>query len=192
MLSISVKVSGLDLVPDRLRVRAAIKAALRQMGSAIGLRAVRNISRFFRIRTGKLRRGMDFNLREQGDTFVATVRNTVFYGTILEGGAAAHKIPKTLGKIAQRRALARAGRLTPGERRAGEAAFLAGERVPTKLLRFEVGGKTVFAKAVRHPGLRPSRWFASAAEDALPDLQRILERELGAVTKGGNVGRTAA
>ena len=182
MLTINVKVTGLDLVPGRPEVRHAIKQALRQASSAIGTRAVRNLSgRFVKIRTGTLRRGMRFSLKESGQDFVATVRNIVFYGTILEGGAVAHRIPKFKGKVAQRRALARAGRVTPGERRAGEAAFLRGERIPLTPLRFQAGGKTIFAMAVKHPGLRPRPWFASAVEDALPDLQRIFERELGAV-----------
>lgn len=191
MLTISVKVSGLDLVPGRPEVRAAIKAALRHASSAIGIRAVRNLSgRFVKIRTGTLRRGMRFSLKESGQDFVATVRNIVFYGTILEGGAAAHAIPGLKGKVAQRRALARAGRVTPGERRPGEAAYLAGERIsPT--LRFQAGGKTIFAKSVKHPGLRPRPWFASAAEDALPELQRIVEREMDGVTKGRPAARPA-
>ena len=165
MLTINVKVTGLDLVPGRPEVRAAIKSALRHASSAIGTRAVQNLSgRFVRIRTGTLRRGMRFSLKEQGDAFVATVRNIVFYGTILEGGAAAHTIP---------------GKLTRREKREG---------IRQKVLRFEAGGKTIFTKAVAHPGLRPRRWFASAVEDALPDLQRIFERELGAALTKGQPG----
>jgi hypothetical protein len=162
MLSISVKVSGLDLFPGRPEVRAAIKEALRQSGQLIRTRAQANLSgRFVRIRTGKLRRGFSpVTVRERGQEFVVTVRNTVFYGHILEGGAAAHKIP---------------GPLTRREKREG---------IRQKVLRFEAGGKTIFARSIVHPGLRPRRWFAAAVQDALPDLERIFERELGAaITK---------
>lgn len=166
MLTISVKVIGLDLFPGRPEVRAAIKSALTQSAHAIKTRAERNLSgRFVRIRTGRLRRGMRASVKERGQDFVATVRNIVFYGHILEGGAAAHVIPGVLGRKA------RANRIARGE----------GAR---KTLRFEAGGKTIFARSVVHPGLRPRRWFASAVQDALPDLERIFERELGAaVTK---------
>lgn len=186
MLTISVKVHGLDLFPGAPEVRAAIRSALAQSAHAIKTRAEVNLSgRFVRIRSGRLRRGMRIKIKETPQQFVATVRNVVFYGQILEGGAIAHAIPTQVrGKVALRRALARQGRLTIGERRPGEAAFLAGERPHQKTLRFEAGGKTIFARSVVHPGLRPRRWFASAVQEALPDLQRIFERELGAaVTK---------
>ena len=158
MLTISVKVTGLDLFPGRPEVRAAIKSGITQAAHAIKSRAELNLSgRFVKIRTGKLRRGMRVTVKEKGQDFVATVRNVVFYGTILEGGAAAHRIP---------------GALTRRERREG---------IRQPVLRFEAGGKTIFARSVVHPGLRPRRWFASAVQDALPDLERIFERELGAV-----------
>lgn len=158
MLTISVKVTGLEMVPGRPEVRAAIKEALRQSAQAIKTRAEVNLSgRFVKIRTGKLRRGMRMQVKESGQSFVATVRNVVFYGTILEGGAKAHSVP---------------GPLTRRERREGA-------RQP--VLRFEAGGKTIFARSIVHPGLRPRRWFAAAVQDALPDLERIFERELGAV-----------
>lgn len=158
MLTISVKVTGLDLFPGKPEVRAAIKSALTQSAHAIKARAEQNLSgRFVKIRTGKLRRGMRVSVKERGQDFVATVRNVVFYGHILEGGAVAHKVP---------------GGLTRREQREG---------IPQKVLRFELGGKTIFTKSVVHPGLRPRRWFASAVQDALPDLERIFERELGAV-----------
>jgi hypothetical protein len=162
MLTISVKVIGLDLFPGAPEVRAAIRTALARSANVIKTRAELNLSgRFVRIGTGKLRRGMRVNIRETGQQFVATVKNIVFYGQILEAGAAAHKIP---------------GALTRKEQRAG---------VHQKVLRFEAGGKTVFARSIVHPGLRPRRWFASAVQEALPDLQRIFEQELGAaVTKG--------
>jgi hypothetical protein len=187
MLTISVKVSGLDTFPGQPEIRKAIRTAIAQAAYAIRNRAEQNLSgRFVAIRTGKLRRGMRVNLRETPQAFVATVRNIVFYGQILEGGAKSHLIPKKkIGKVAQRRALARAGRTTLFERRPGEAAYLRGERIAPKVLRFEAGGKTIFARSVVHPGLRPRRWFASAVQEALPDLQRIFEQELGAaVTKG--------
>lgn len=171
MLTIRVNVRDLDLFPATPEVRQAIKRALQQATAAIKTRAEANLSgRFVRIRTGKLRRGMRVKIRDSGDRFVATVRNIVFYGQILEGGAAAHTLP--------------AG-LTRRERQAGERQ---------KILRFEAGGKILFATAVVHPGLRPRRWFASAVLEAVPDLERIFERELGAaVTKRSIVlpGRAA-
>lgn len=164
MLSISVKVSGLDLFPGRPEVRAAIRQALRRSGQLIKVRAESNLSgRFVRMRTGRLRRGFKpITVRERGQEFVVTVKNTVFYGHVLEGGAAAHVIPGVLGKRALRNRLAR-----------GEGL--------RKTLRFEVGGKTIFARSIVHPGLRPRRWFASAVQEALPELERIFEQELGAV-----------
>lgn len=184
MLSISVKVTGLDLFPAQPEVRDAIGRSLLRSGEVIKLRAQANLSgRFVGVRSGKLLRGFKpLVLREQGQAFVVTVKNTVWYGNVLEGGAAAHVIPKVLrGKVAMRRALARQGRTTFGERRPGEAAFLRGERPDRKVLRFEIGGKVIFARQVVHPGLRPRRWFASAVTESLPDLQRIFEQEFGAV-----------
>lgn len=38
-----------------------------------------------------------------------------------------------------------------------------------KALRFKVGGRTVFAKSVQHPGNRGTHWFDRAVE-AWPDI----------------------
>lgn len=161
MLNISVRVLGLDLFPGKPEVQAAIERALRRAQHAIIVRAERNLSgRFVRIRTGKLRRGMRSSLKRVGGNFVATVRNTVFYGHILEGGAKAHVMPGVLGRRALRNRLAR-----------GEGA--------RKTLRFEAGGKVIFARSIVHPGLRPRRWFAAAVEEALPELRAAFEQELG-------------
>lgn len=171
MLKISVKLIGLDLFPGPVAVRSAIEKALRRVQASIILRAERNLSgRFVRIRTGKLRRGMQSSFKRAGNSFVATVRNKVFYGQILEAGSKAHLIPiVVMGP--------RAGRRRP------------------KTLKFEAGGKTIYARQITHPGSRPRPWFQSAVEDALPDLQAALEDELAAVgvtVTGSRLSRTSA
>lgn len=164
MITISVQTRGLDLFPGRPEVRAAIEQALRRSQAAIVTAATRNLSgRIVRVRTGKLRRGMRSSLKVVGDRFVATVRNVTFYGHILESGAKAHRVPKLLGRRALRNRLRR-----------GEG--------PQKTLRFEVGGRVVFARSVVIPPLRPRRWFAAAVDEALPELQRAFEQELGSLS----------
>jgi hypothetical protein len=158
MLSIRVRVTGLDQFPGQPEIRAAIRESIRRSGELIKVRAEANVGRFMRVRTGKLKRGFQLRVRESGTRFVVTVRNTVFYGHMLEGGTKPHTIP---------------GGLTRREKREGTRQ---------KVLRFEAGGKTIFARAVHHPGLRPRRWFAGSVHEALPELQRIFEQELGAVT----------
>jgi len=183
MLKMTIHVRGLEQFPGRPEVQQAVGRALRRGVRSIVVRAQRNLAgRYLRVRTGKLRRGMRWSVKQKDGVFVATVRNVVFYGHILDGGAAAHVVPGVLGQTGQRQALARAGRVTPGERRAGEAAFLAGKRIRQKTLRFEVGGKVIFARSIVHPGLRPRRWFRDAVIEALPELQRAFEQELGVLS----------
>lgn len=167
MLSISVKVSGLEQFPGAPEIRDAIRRSIRKSGELIKLTAEANVGRFMRVRTGKLRRGFQLRERESGTRFVVTVRNTVFYAHMLEGGTAPHKLP---------------GPLTRNER---------WTLTRQKILRFEVGGKTIFARAVQHPGIRPRRWFAGSVHEALPELQRIFEEELAKATTPASAGRLA-
>lgn len=166
MLEISVKVSGLELVLGRPEVRAALRQSIRRAGQIIKVRAEASARRFFRQGTGNpgrfgrnvppLSRSLRVRVRERGDEFAVTVKSITFYGHILEVGAAAHRIP---------------GPLTRRERREG---------VQQKVLRFQAGGKVIFARSVLHPGVRRRPWFASAVQAAVPDLQQIFEQELGA------------
>lgn len=45
-------------------------------------------------------------------------------------------------------------------------------------LRFEVRGKTVFAKYVRHPGTKPQYVMRRSTEEALKEFRRILRRKV--------------
>jgi hypothetical protein len=164
MITIAVKLSGLELFPGQPELRAALRQALTRSAGLIKERAEANLSgRFVAVRTGKLRRGMRVSIRDRGQQFVATVKNVVFYGQILEAGAKAHTIP---------------GPLTRRERRQG---------IRQKVLRFEIGGKVIFARSVAIPPLRPRRWFSSAVMEAIPDLERIFEQELGAVVTNRSI-----
>jgi hypothetical protein len=91
MLSISIKVTGLETFPGQPQVRQAILRALRRSTAAIRGRAAINLSgRMVAMRSGRLRLGLRSSVRQRGQDFIATVRDTVFYGHILEEGAAAH------------------------------------------------------------------------------------------------------
>ena len=158
MLKLTVRVQGLDQFPGQAEIRDAIRQSIRKSGALIQVTAERNVGRFMRIRTGKLRRGFQLRERESGARFVVTVKNTVFYAHMLEGGTAPHTIP---------------GPRTRRERRGG---------IRQHVLRFEAGGKTIFARAVKHPGLRARHWFAGSVHEALPELQRIFEQELTKAT----------
>jgi hypothetical protein len=149
MLKTTIHVRGLEQFPGRPEVQQAIGRALRRGVRAIVVRAQRNLAgRYLRVRTGKLRRGMRSSVKVHGGNFIATVRNVVFYGHILESGAAAHLVKPKRGKF----------------------------------LRFEVAGRIVFARQVVHPGLRPRPWFRAAVIEALPELQRAFEQELGVLS----------
>lgn len=50
-------------------------------------------------------------------------------------------------------------------------------------LRFTVGGRTVFARRVSHPGVRAQRFFARGQEAARPRIQFTFRTRLGNVTK---------
>jgi len=47
-----------------------------------------------------------------------------------------------------------------------------------RVLRFRVGGKTVFARVVNHPGTKPTKWFSGESEqsDWTRDCQQAVER----------------
>ena len=45
-------------------------------------------------------------------------------------------------------------------------------------LRFEIRGKIVFAKYVRHPGTKPQYVMRRSAEEALKEFRRILRRKV--------------
>lgn len=157
-MKINVRVAGLETFPGQPQVKQAITRSLSRSARGIVVRAERNLSgRYVRMRTGKLRRGMRSRVTVRDNTFVATVRNIVFYGHILEGGARAHRITPKAGKW----------------------------------LRFEVAGKTVFARGVTNPGIRPRRWFDSAVREAVPEMQRAFEQELGDMTRGTSLFRGA-
>ncbi|RLI10267.1 hypothetical protein DRO33_05750 [Candidatus Bathyarchaeota archaeon] len=47
-----------------------------------------------------------------------------------------------------------------------------------RALRFEVRGKVVFAKYVRHPGTRPQYVMRRSAEEALKECRRILRKKV--------------
>ena len=49
-----------------------------------------------------------------------------------------------------------------------------------RLLRFRVGDRWVTARQVKHPGLAPRRWLASAVSESQPDFDRILLEEFEA------------
>jgi hypothetical protein len=184
--TVSVRVHG--ELPGRAAMRATLRRVMVGVQGAIAARRIANLSgRYVRRRTGRLLRGERAALIDQFEstgTFTLKIRNIMFYGAILETGAAEHRVPGRMGRVAMRNALARAGRITPGERRAGEAAFLRGERVRQKMLRFQVGGRWVFVRSVVIPPLRPRPWASAALAEALPELRGILQRAFDAMAQG--------
>ena len=52
-----------------------------------------------------------------------------------------------------------------------------------RFLRFVVGGKTVFARKVNHPGTRGTRFLYNATNAGFRILGQQLERDLGALAK---------
>lgn len=52
-----------------------------------------------------------------------------------------------------------------------------------KMLKFQKGGRTVFAPSVLHPGTRPYRMFALGMAAAAPKIRRIFSARLGNVTR---------
>ena len=50
-----------------------------------------------------------------------------------------------------------------------------------KALRFEVNGRTVFAKSVNHPGTSPTDWLDRSGTISLSPIERAFEDEVGEV-----------
>lgn len=78
--------------------------------------------------------------------------------------------------------------ITAGERKVSggrDAAgrFLKGSTRPG-MLRFQVGGQTVFARSVNHPGTRPDPYLDQAAEAAGEDLFAATEQMLDELLDG--------
>lgn len=60
-------------------------------------------------------------------------------------------------------------------------------------LRFQAGGRTVFAARVMHPGVRPRPWFRTAVTESEQEVQSLFEAALAAaLLRGESAGRTAA
>lgn len=53
----------------------------------------------------------------------------------------------------------------------------------TQALRFSVGGRVVFARAVNHPGTTGQHFFRDGAAAAAPRVRRIFSARLGQVTR---------
>ena len=45
-----------------------------------------------------------------------------------------------------------------------------------KALMFEIGGKVVFAKSVKHPGTAPNRYHVRALDSVLPQIEAIMAK----------------
>lgn len=60
-------------------------------------------------------------------------------------------------------------------------------------VRFQAGGRTVFAARVMHPGLRPRPWFRTAVLESQAEVQSLFEAAVAAaLLRGDSAGRTAA
>jgi hypothetical protein len=53
-----------------------------------------------------------------------------------------------------------------------------------RVLRFQVGGSTRFARSVRHPGTRPLRFFERGAQQARPQIASFVRVGLAQVAAG--------
>lgn len=153
-------ISGVDIAE-------AWRRALPAMLRTIRIRAFSNLSgRLVGVRRGDLRGSLREVIESRGGRLPAgRVGSTDFKGAIFEGGAAAHDIGPGAMDLTRGRRGPR-GRPYRLQRRGG------------RLLRFQIGGRWITTALVRHPGIRPRRWLATALDESLPDMDRILMLEL--------------
>jgi len=156
------------LIEDDLPETPEIQAALRQgMGLFVGeirRRAIRNVSGgVVQRRRGRLAASIQASVAQAGTDTVGVVSSDSFVGRLLEYGTAPHPI------------FARRARLASGRRRARKAG-------PS--LAFSTGFRTLFRRGVKHPGVRPTRWFSRAAAEVLPQAPVIFDAELQKAING--------
>ena len=162
--TIQVKTAGM---PTGAMLTVGLAHGMGKVADAIVRRATQNLSgRFVRVGTGKLRRSLKTSVSIRGTAVVARVRSGVYYGQILETGAAPHVIePKSGGT--RRRVGRRQGKRV--------LAFVPGASGSVN-----TGGATVFAGKVHHPGTRPRPWMRGALQETVPEIGATIEAEITA------------
>jgi hypothetical protein len=165
-LRVTVTATGAIAPPD---VKGAINRAVRRATALVQARTAGLLSGVLvQRKTGRLLSALRVKVeqRPRGSMGVVGIDNRAFYALFLDKGAQAHE----LGKGAR---TARAA--TPRRRGQRSRAAFTGRR--SQVMRFQVGGDTVFRARAHHPGIRPRHFMLTALDGARPEIQRIFQEE---------------
>ncbi len=149
------RVDARALIADLTRIDHGIRAAAQQsLGQAAAFaRELARQTTKFKDRSRRLRGSI---VRIQRGTFRFIVQaggRVAPWGRIVEGGSKAHDIrPKRTGSVSSRRPANRA--------------------MPNRL-RFQVNGRWVSARVVKHPGTQPTHFMRDARDQAEAKLQHF-------------------
>lgn len=165
-VNITVTARGPVRPPD---LRAATLRATRRATALVYARTVTLVSGpLVQRRTGRLVRAMTQRVEERkaGAIGIVGVDNRAFYALFLDQGAQPHELGKGARTQRQR---------TPRRRGQRARGPFAGRRAA--VMRFFVGGQTLFRYRARHPGLRGRHFMLAAVDQARPEIQRIFTQE---------------
>lgn len=100
MITLDLQFSTKGRLFEGIKLPDPIRLGLRGWVAVIARRARQNLSgRFLRVASGKLSRSVRTRVSVRGDVLVGVVQSKLFYGRILEGGAAPHFVrprPRTV------------------------------------------------------------------------------------------------
>ena len=150
MTTLKVEVEGFEQISSRLgRSRTLVLGALNRTLRRAGAHFVPALKSRTPVRTGKLRASTRFQLKGTDESMRVEVRQGA------RSAAGVMYRPFVTGGT------------RPHEIRP----------VNAKALRFNIGGRTVFAKRVNHPGTKPNPYHEDTLREELPEITRIAREE---------------
>lgn len=160
-----MRMNASRLSPDLARLSAELQRGLARGASRVAeyLLNVAGSTRAFTDRTGRARASLYHGVRSPLAHFVRAGGREAPWVKFLEDGTRAHVIrPRRFGTVSSNRSARSQGNMP-------------------SLLRFQIAGRWVAARQVKHPGTKATHFMQNARDAAEAASERMLESELNGV-----------